>query len=132
MQYRDCVLAGGALPALVHLASRGIESDDASVLRNVARALCSLCSMKPYPALPLVCAALPVLSALVCVGDMQTVVEAVWALSCISDGSKDRVQAVIDAGVGPRLVQLLTDPQTVEPALATLGEKWCGCSNYEM
>ena len=36
---------------------------------------------------------------------MQVVSDACWALSYVSDGSTDRIQAVIDAGVVPQLVE---------------------------
>lgn len=49
--------------------------------------------------------------------------DACWALSYLSDGDKFRISAVLEAGVAPRLVELLThkDPPVLIPALRTVG-----------
>ncbi|RHN58676.1 hypothetical protein MtrunA17_Chr4g0004921 [Medicago truncatula] len=49
--------------------------------------------------------------------------DACWALSYLSDGTNDKIQAVIEAGVCGRLVELLSNPSpsVVIPALRTLG-----------
>mgnify|MGYP001797478697 CR=1 FL=1 len=46
-----------------------------------------------------------------------------WALSYITDGPNEKIQAVIDAGALPRLVQLLyhDDSLVVTPTLRTVG-----------
>ena len=38
---------------------------------------------------------------------MQVANDACWALSYVTDGSTDRIQAVMDAGAVPRVVELL-------------------------
>lgn len=39
--------------------------------------------------------------------DEEVLTDACWALSYLSDGTNDKIQAVIEAGVCPRLVELL-------------------------
>lgn len=51
--------------------------------------------------------ALPVLRQLIYLNDEEVLTDACWALSYLSDGPNDKIQAVIDAGVCPRLVELL-------------------------
>lgn len=51
--------------------------------------------------------ALPVLQQLIHLNDEEVLTDACWALSYLSDGTNDKIQAVIEAGVCPRLVELL-------------------------
>lgn len=55
--------------------------------------------------------------------DEDVLTDACWALSYLSDGTNDRIQAVIEAGVCRRLVELLIHPSTQvqTPALRTVG-----------
>lgn len=40
-------------------------------------------------------------------GDEEVLTDACWALSYLSDGTNDKIQAVLESGVCPRLVELL-------------------------
>lgn len=53
----------------------------------------------------------------------QVLTDACWALSYLSDGQNDKIQAVIEAGVCQRLVELLihASPAVQTPALRTVG-----------
>ena len=53
----------------------------------------------------------------------QVLTDACWALSYLSDGQNDKIQAVIEAGVCQRLVELLihSSPAVQTPALRTVG-----------
>lgn len=68
--------------------------------------------------------ALPVLKCIMekC-DDQDTLVDAMWALSYLSDGSDERIQTVVDQGVVPTLVDKLLSgvSQVITPALRTLG-----------
>lgn len=51
--------------------------------------------------------ALPALARLIHSNDEEVLTDSSWALSYLSDGTNDKIQAVIEAGVCPRLVELL-------------------------
>lgn len=51
--------------------------------------------------------ALPALQRLIHSSDEEVLTDACWALSYLSDGTNDKIQAVIEAGVCRRLVELL-------------------------
>ena len=51
--------------------------------------------------------ALPALAKLIHVNDEEILTDSCWALSYLSDGSNEKIQAVIEAGVCRRLVDLL-------------------------
>jgi len=55
--------------------------------------------------------------------DLNTLVNATWALSYLSDGADDHIQAVLEAGVCRRLVELLSHNSTSVqiPALRCIG-----------
>lgn len=51
--------------------------------------------------------ALSALTHLIRMTDEEVLTDACWALSYLSDGTNDKIQAVIEAGVCPRLIELL-------------------------
>ncbi|KAK2637991.1 hypothetical protein Ddye_025786 [Dipteronia dyeriana] len=67
--------------------------------------------------------ALPAIARLILLDDEEVLTDSCWALSYLSDGTYDKIQAVIDAGVCPRLVELLThrSPSVLISALRTVG-----------
>ncbi|XLR18864.1 hypothetical protein HN51_065547 [Arachis hypogaea] len=101
---RDLVLSHGALiPLLAQLN----EHAKLSMLRNATWTLSNFCRGKPQPPFEHVKPALPTLERLVFSNDEEVLTDACWALSYLSDGTNDKIQAVIEAGVCSRLVQLL-------------------------
>ena len=67
--------------------------------------------------------ALPVLAKLVYSLDDEVLIDACWAISYLSDGANDKIQAVIEAGIPRRLVELLMHQSTSvqTPALRSVG-----------
>ena len=61
----------------------------------------------PPPPGPQTKQALPTLARLINSQDEEVLTDACWALSYLSDGTNDKIQEVIQAGVCRRLVELL-------------------------
>ncbi|KAF6173635.1 hypothetical protein GIB67_022994 [Kingdonia uniflora] len=117
---RDFVLSHGALgPLLAQLN----EHAKLSMLRNATWTLSNFCRGKPQPPFEQTKPALPALERLIHSNDEEVLTDACWALSYLSDGTNDKIQAVIEAGVCPRLVELLLHPSpaVLIPALRTVG-----------
>lgn len=136
---RDYVLQCGALRPLLELLG---DSRKLSMLRNATWTLSNFCRGKtPQPdwetvsgpglwllyielTLPFqIAPALPVLAKLVYSLDDEVLIDACWAISYLSDGSNDKIQAVIAAGIPRRLVELLMHASTSvqTPALRSVG-----------
>jgi importin subunit alpha-6/7 len=132
---RDLVLSHGALIPLL-LSHLNEQADNLSMLRNAAWALSNFCTGKPLPSLEQVLVifvklklnpartllyvsvlildfygqvrpALPALQRLLLSNDAEVLEEACWVLCSLFTGTIDEIQAVIEAGVCGRLVQLL-------------------------
>ncbi|XP_059654399.1 importin subunit alpha-1a-like [Cornus florida] len=111
----------GLLPLLAQ--TQLTEHGNLSIMRSATWALSNLCGGKPQPPLDQTKLALSALLRLLHSNDDEVLIDACWALSHLSDGTNDEIQAVIEAGVCPRLVALLIHPSplVVSPALRTVG-----------
>jgi len=120
---RDMVLGLNAIPAFIELSHTFNESARLSTIRNATWTLSNLCRGKPAPRFEIISPALPLLAQMLYSNDMETVTDACWALSYISDGPNESIQAVIDARVAPRLVELLGNSTAgvQTPALRAVG-----------
>lgn len=78
-------------------------------LRNVTWVIVNLCRSKdPPPPTHVVADLLPALAILIHHNDTNILVDTVWALSYLTDGGNEQIQMVIEAGVVPHLVPLLS------------------------
>eukprot|EP01013_Petalomonas_cantuscygni_P037229 TRINITY_DN68020_c0_g1_i1.p1 TRINITY_DN68020_c0_g1~~TRINITY_DN68020_c0_g1_i1.p1 ORF type:complete len:551 (+),score=116.67 TRINITY_DN68020_c0_g1_i1:121-1773(+) len=118
-KFRDYILTTGGMIPLLEVVR---ENPKQSVLRNCVWTISNLCRGKPHPPFEQIAPALPVLAELLEHADVDAVSDACWALSYITDGPSPQIQAVIDIGVVPRLIELLSDPGAVQtPALRIIG-----------
>merc|ERR1711904_443823 len=121
---RDLVLNTGALKPMLNLMN---SKSQISLLRNCIWTLSNLCRSKPQPRFENISAVIPVVTALLYSYDSEVLIDCCWALSYLSDGTNDKIQAVLDAGIAKRLTRILTDaalsPNAVilVPALRTIG-----------
>lgn len=117
---RDLVISFGALTPLMAQLN---ANSKLSMLRNATWTLSNFCRGKPQPPFEQTSPALPVLQQLIYSTDEEVITDACWALSYLSDGTNDKIQAVIDSGVCPRLVELLQHPSptVIVPALRAVG-----------
>ncbi|CAO0790738.1 unnamed protein product [Mucor circinelloides] len=118
---RDYVLETGALPPLLAIFE---DNSKLSMIRNATWTLSNFCRGKnPQPSWRLIAPALNVLAKLINSTDEEVLIDTCWAISYLSDGPNDRIQAVIDSGLCSRLVELLGHPATTvqTPALRSVG-----------
>lgn len=118
---RDQVLNYNTVAELLALINPNIEI---TFLRNIVWSLSNLCRNKnPPPCFDKVKPCLNAFSQLLHYADTDVLADTCWALSYMTDGSNDKIQAVVDSGVVDRLVELLasSDCKVLTPALRTVG-----------
>jgi importin subunit alpha-1 len=95
-----------------------------SLLGNVTWAISNLCRGKPAPDMALVAPAIEPLAALLHKEvSVDVLVDAVWALSYLSDGPNERIERVMQTGVTAKLVEFLEDKTSLLliPTIRCLG-----------
>ena len=120
---RDLTLSFNALPAML-VALNDVENMKLSTIRNITWSISNLCRGKPAPDFEVVKTAIPTLAKLINHADKEVVTDAAWALSYLTEGLNEKIQAVLDAGVGPRLVELLAstnESKMLSPILRVIG-----------
>merc|ERR1719223_892031 len=118
--FRDLVLQSGGLDPITQVLQ---TCEKISIVRNTTWALSNLCRGKPAPPVQWVAPALPTLANLIHASDVEVLTDACWAFSYLSDGQSDTINAVIQAGVCQRLIDLLQhdSPLVQTPALRAVG-----------
>jgi importin subunit alpha-6/7 len=97
-----------------------------SLLGNTTWTISNLCRGKPHPKLELVKDAIPALVSIVMNSTKNSIIiDALWAISYISDGEDERIDAILKTnnGIAARLVQLVSsgDSALMAPAVRILG-----------
>ncbi|GBG33116.1 Importin subunit alpha [Hondaea fermentalgiana] len=120
---RDKVLEAQVLAPLLKCMQ---DVRETSLLRIATWTLSNLCDGQPRPDLDMQ-AVLGTLGSVLQSDDTEVLSHACWALSHLCDGPSPHIEAVVEANVCPRLVELLHNKswRVVKPALRTVGNIVC-------
>ncbi|KOM39283.1 hypothetical protein LR48_Vigan03g266500 [Vigna angularis] len=118
--FRDLILSHGAL---IILLSQLEPQSSMSIVRAATWSLSVLLRGMPPVDFEQVKIALPALQRLIHATDEDVLTDTCWTLAYLSESHMDNIQAIIELGVCPKLVQLLQYPSdgVILPALLALG-----------
>jgi importin subunit alpha-1 len=118
---RDYVIQCGILKPLLQILNS--SSSKITLIRNAAWCFSNLCRGKPQPKLEEIAEGLPIMARLLQTSDTELLTDVLWAFSYVSDGNDANIQAVLQTGAAPRLIELLSNPSyTIQtPALRAVG-----------
>lgn len=126
-ELRDEVLNQNIVPILTRRLDAELSlparKQHPSFMRNAVWTIANICRGKPPPSFGKVRGVIPVLGRAIETNDQEMQADACWALNYLGDGDHERIQALVEAGVCARLVELMEHPaQTVKtPALRAVG-----------
>jgi len=120
VQHRDLCISTGSLTEVLKVLEGTAKT---SCIRNATWTVSNFCRGTPKPSLEAMLPALPVMARVLYNTDQEVLTDALWTVSYVSDGTERYIQAVLDAGVCQRVVELLShdSPQVQTPALRTVG-----------
>jgi importin subunit alpha-1 len=123
---RDYVISEGAFLPILNILEKGFPK--LGLMRNATWTISNLCRGKPAPDFTKLSPSLPTLLKLLHSNDDEVICDALWALSYLSDGSKDRLQSFIIHGIPQKLVEFLghSSDSVKTPALRTVGNIFTG------
>lgn len=103
---RDYVIELGVVQPLLSFIRPDISIQ---FLRNVTWVIVNLCRNKdPPPSKYTIKEILPALRLLINHTDLNILIDAIWAISYLTDGGNELIQIVIDCGIVPTLIPLLS------------------------
>jgi hypothetical protein len=99
------------------------QSSRITMIRNCTWTLSNFARGKPEADFVKVAPSLGTLAQLLYHDDIEVLTDTCWALSYLTDGENKKIQAVLEAGVARRLIELLAHPKPAvqTPALRTIG-----------
>lgn len=120
--FRNQILKAGAIQPVIMAIVQGEK--DSAYLRNCVWCLANLIRGKPLPSDDDVQAAIPVAAQILAECTMDEILtDAMWCLSYISDAGQRTVVPIMESGITPRVIELITHENSSIsiPALRAIG-----------
>lgn len=107
---RDLVIQAGIIPRLLIFVPQALPS---SFLQTIAWVFTNLCRSKEMPpSVEVIREILPALKYQIVSSDQKVIIDTAWALSYLTDYGNDKIELVVQSGVIPYLVPLLSHNET--------------------